>query len=157
MANSIVKTRTNYIKITDEEKFRNIMLRCVTDDNDVSVITHTDEENVERFGFYCDGNICGLRIPSDECNAENCLNCDHKDECNNDYEWDALLKELQTVIAPDDALIITTLSYEKLCYLEAYSEIVTHDSIKGITLSSLSLETAQKMLGNKDWTTRSDY
>lgn len=157
MANSVSKARTNYVGITDIDKFNDIISRCVTDGEEIEIITHTDTDGSIKYGFYCEDNICGMRIPNEDCNRESCDSCEYYDNCDMDCEYDLFLRELQQVIAPDDALIITTLCYERMRYLQAYTEIVTHKSISGITLSDSAISKAREMLGNPKWTTRNDY
>lgn len=158
MANSIYKIRTNYVRITDVDKFNDIISHCIIDGGEeIKIITHTDENDVTRYGFYCEECIDGMRIPGVDCNETNCKNCPDFSDCDGDCEYEAFIKELQTVIAPDDALIITTFNYEKMRYLAAYADIVTCKKWKYIELADIAVDNACKLLGNKDWTTQNEY
>lgn len=157
MANLISKTRTNFIEITDFDKFKSILQNCSVDDGRTFTIIENTEDGVTKYGFHVTENIYGMRKRDESCNAESCADCEDSDECDMDCDYDAFLEELQQVIAPGDALIITTLCYEKLRYLKAYVDIVTHDSIDSIALETAAVKKAREMLGNKDWVTQNDY
>lgn len=149
MANVITKTRTNYVSITDTDKFNEIIHSCVADDEFSIIEKQIDGET--KYGFYINADIDGLRDNS-ECD-KSCAECDDLEDCEYDFNYDDFLKALQTVIAPGDALIITTISYLKMIELHAYVEVVTADAIKSINLESGAMALAQEMLGNKDWST----
>lgn len=157
MSNQISKTRTNFVGITDFDKFKSILQNCSVDDGETFTIIENTEDGITKYGFYVAENICGMRERDESCNAESCADCEDAYECDMDCDYDAFLEELQQVIAPGDALIITTLCYEKMCYLKAYVDIVTHDAIDGIALEPAAVEKACEMLGNKDWNTQNDY
>lgn len=157
MANAATKARTNYVEITDFYKFRDILSRCIVDDGEtIHIMTHECDDGKTKYGFYCEANICGMRAPDEECSVKSCETCDNYYECEVDCDYDAFLKELQQVIAPGDALIVTTLCYEKIKYLQSYAEIITAKSITYLTLSSLALAKAREELGNKNWITVND-
>lgn len=157
MSNSISKTRTNFVGITDFDKFKDILSRCVVDDGEMLTIIENTEDGITKYGFYVEENICGMRERDAFCNAESCADCEDAHECDVDCNYDDFLKELQQVIVPGDALIITTFCYEKMCYLLAYVDIITCDAIEAITLESEAFDKAREMLGNKDWTTTNSY
>lgn len=61
------------------------------------------------------------------------------------------------VIAPDDAIIITEIGYEKLRYLTAYAVVITRTEVEFVELRSAALETAQRMLRDPEYDPCMDY
>lgn len=157
MANEITKIRTNFVEITDLDAFRSILESCVVCNGESITIIENTENNVTKYGFYVEEDIDGIRERDESCNAESCAECKDAYECDVDCSYDAFLKELQQVIAPGDALIITAFCYEKMCYLKAFVDIVTHDSIDAVTLEKAAFNKAREMLGNENWTTQNYY
>lgn len=157
MANLITKTRTNYVEISDIERFKEIIAHCCAED-EISVITHTENDK-RKYGFICDGNIDGFPLPNDNCDKKNCKDCEKYSNylCDPDYSFDTFTNELQKVIVPGDALIITTISYENLKYLQGETIIITSECCKLKTLESIGMETAREMLNNPKWDTRNYY
>lgn len=156
MANSITKTRTNYVRVTDPEGFKAAVQACVVDNGEeIEIGEKPDENGIMTYSFACADNMCGIRIPdeNDECDG-NCAECGDSYECDIDCSWDAFLESLQPFIAEGDALIVTTLSRLKLAELHAYAEIVTNKEIKGLTLETLALDLAREMLGDEKWNTQ---
>ncbi len=130
------------------------MSSCIVDGGkEIHIMKHTDKTGKTKYGFYCEANICGMRTPDEKCNAESCETCGDYYECDIDGDYDAFLKELQQIIDPGDAFIMTTISYENMKYLQSYAEIITAKSIRSLTLSSLALAKAREELGDKDWHT----
>ena len=154
MANTISKTRTNFVGITDFDRFKHIISSCVADNGEkLEIIENTDANGVTKYGFCIEENICGMRERDEFCEVESCADCEYFDDCDKDYSYDDFLEELTKVIAPGDALIITNICYQKMCSLYAYADIVTSESVESLTLEDLALKKAQKLLGNNDWHT----
>lgn len=157
MANSIYKTRTNYVKVTDEDAFRRIIGLCTTSYGEkTEVITKMDENNKICFGFYVEDDIDGYLIDEND-NIVDPYDKDFDDEMDYETSYDRFIEDLQKVIAPDDALIITTIAYEKMRWLAGHFTVVTHNEIKHINMSDVAFETARKMLDNPDWCTEMYY
>lgn len=157
MTNSIYKTRTNYISVTDEDEFRRIMALCITSDGErPEVITRTDEDGKTHFGFYVEDDIEGYMLDENN-NIVDPYSKDFDDEMDYETSYDRFIEDLQKVIAPDDALIITIIAYEKMRWLASQSIIVTHNDVKHMDMSDLAFKTARKMLDNPDWHTEMYY
>lgn len=157
MANSVYKIRTNYVNITDENEFRRIIGLCTTSNGDnIEVITKMDRDNKIHFGFYVEDDIEGYLIDEDDNIVDPCSD-DFDDEMDYETSFDRFIEDLQKVIAPDDALIITIIAYEKMRWLTSQFIIVTHNDVKHMDMSDLALETTRKMLGNSDWRTEMYY
>lgn len=157
MANTIMKTTTNYFHVKDEQKFIDLIGRLITDGDAVEYGKATDEKGVAMYYFCYDGCIDGIELCNNGCledgmKCSDCSKCDDCEDCDDrEVSWGAFLQELSTVIADGDAAVITTVLYEKLRYIQAYGEIVTSTGVEGITLSDLLLEKGREMLKNPKW------
>lgn len=101
-------TRTNYFSVTDEDMLRDIVDRIVWDNDDGFF-----EDRGGKFAFGSYGSICSLR------KAESENDSDSDEDYDDEFEADAVYEALQAIVAPDDAIIITEIGYEKLRYLVA--------------------------------------
>lgn len=157
MANIMTKTRTNYVEITDIARFNEIIARCCAE-NEISVITHTKDDKT-KYGFMCDGVIDGMPLPNDDCDKDDCKKCKKYEDfmCDPDYDFDAFVSELQKVIAPGDAMIITTISHERFKYLQGEVIVVTSEHCKSENIGNIGIKLAQKLLNNPDWETQNHY
>lgn len=165
MANIISKIRTNYFGVTDVDKFIAILNCCDSEDGELHYVTEDDSittaDNSERsdgrntkYTLISEGDIAGIRIPTGQCDGE-CNKCFEYDECY-EYEtsFDAFLEALQSVLAPNDAIIMMGLSYEKMVHLNAWSIVITPDAISDFDLEDISLAEARRLLNNRHWNTK---
>lgn len=113
MANSVYKTRTNYVHVTDEDKFKEICrLGCTTELESLTVIATRDIDGKDIYGFYADGDIEGYILNADGTIAD--FNAkDFDSEKDWETTFDRFVEDLKSVVAPDDALIITIIGNEK--------------------------------------------
>ena len=151
MADYYCKTRTNYFTVTDLEKFKQIMASCKGTD-EIEIIDNEEQNENMKFGFYCDGNIQGL--PERENDDEDINDFDDID-C--EYNYDAFCDALQQIIPENDAVIITEIGFEKMCYLTGYCTVITRNDIKFINLDREAVKLAAIMLKNPDFTTQMEY
>ena len=145
MANYCGFTRTNYFSVTDEAKFRDIIGKCVAEDS-VEIFKSDSEDGKFAFGCYS-----GIQEEI-SCGAyDDCYDCPKSEtaEC----ETPGLYEMLQSVVASDDAIIITEVGHEKLRYLVGVSIIITKDSIRAVSLDIASRDIAREMLANPDFNT----
>lgn len=144
MADYYASTRTNYFAVTDEAKFRQLMDKCVGNEDSVDIFEKTDvSTGIKMFGFGCQSTISGLPIGDDE-DAD-------------DYDLNDLYEALQELIVEGDAVIITEIGYEKLRYLAGISVIITRSEIRVINLRDKALEEARGMLGDPYYDTQMEY
>lgn len=141
MANYLGMTRTNYFKIKDEARFREICNNLVAED-DIEV--EVSQLNGDQYGFI------GSYSPIDYCTA-------YGDDMYEDYDMTSFYKQIQEVISDGDAMIMTEVGHEKLRYLVGNCVIVTANDIKWFDLESTAIRTAQGMLDNMSWSTRNSY
>jgi hypothetical protein len=135
MANYNAFIRTNYFAVTDEVEFRKIIASVCAED-EVSVFEQPQPDGTMKFGFGLYGGIYGLPT-----------NPDDEDE---DPEMDSFESALQTVLAPDDAILMTEIGYEKLRYLTAICKIITKNVIQYMDLRDSALATAKELLDDPD-------
>lgn len=64
-----------------------------------------------------------------------------------------MIKLLQGVVSKDDAIIIIEIGNEDTEMLDAYSTVITSNSVKSINLWELSIDRAKEMLENDRYTT----
>ena len=147
MADYYASTRTNYFAVTDEDKFRQVMAKCVGSGDSVEVFEqHCKSTGVTLFCFGCQSTISGLRVATDE-----------DDDSWDDCDIDAFYEALQGLVVEGDAIIITEVGYEKLRYLAGISTIITHSEIRVVNLRDKALNEARAMLGNSDYDTQMEY
>lgn len=142
MANYGGLVRTNYFKVKDEEAFRALVSDIVGDEAEVVLIE--DEDKAGFFGFYCESSLSGLRL-------------DEPDENDCEFNTESVYDKLASLVADDDAVIITEIGNEKMRYLTAYTVVITSKETKFINLSDESIKLARTMLGNENWETKNEY
>ena len=131
MASYVCAVRTNYFRVTEEEKFRNLIDEFLS--GSCEVFTRTDVNSNKLVGFGSDENI---NWPEDDT---------------------GFVSGLQECLAEDDSIIVLEVGHEKLRYLIGAATIITRSSIETIDLTSLAISKAAEMLGNPDYTTCCEY
>lgn len=131
MASYVCAIRTNYFRVTEEEKFRNLIDEFLS--GSCEVFTRTDVNSNKLVGFGSDENI---NWPEDDT---------------------GFVSGLQECLAEDDSIIVLEVGHEKLRYLVGTATIITRSSIETIDLTSLAISKAAEMLGNPDYTTCCEY
>ena len=136
MANYYEMTRTNYFKITDSDKFKEICEEI------------TSESGVEFDVTEKDGKLYGC------ISSESIIMLNDEDES---VDVESFYKKLQTVLEEDDAIIFTSIGHEKLRYLVGMIIVITKDDIQYINLEDKAMELARTMLKNPEWNTVNSY
>ena len=131
MASYVGAIRTNYFRVTEEEKFRNLIDEFLS--GSCEVFTRTDVNSNKLVGFGSDENI---NWPEDDT---------------------GFVSGLQECLAEDDSIIVLEVGHDKLRYLIGAATIITRSSIETIDLTSLAISKAAEMLGNPDYTTCCEY
>ena len=140
MANSQGRMRTNYFRVTDVERFKEIIAKVQGHEGE-EVITFNKTIDGETFyGFGCTAQLQGY----------------YDDEAE-EYSYDAFLDDLQTVVTPGDAVVIMEISYEKLRYISASAIIVTSERTESMDFAQLVLKKAAEVVGNPDYRTKIEY
>lgn len=145
MANYEASARTNYFRVTDEEKYNELFENLVGDEWEVEDFTKT-ENGVILHGFGSFGSI-DYRVPND----------DADEDFDDDYDFDQFLTELQKILPDDEAFIYMEAGHEKLCYINGFSIVVTKDNIEYVGIRNGAIETARRLLNNKAFETQMEY
>lgn len=147
MANYCAFSRTNYFRVTDEEKYKELFAGLTDDSGDgVEDFTKVDKNGVTLHGFGTYGSI-EWHDPA-------------KSDEDDDYEdeFDTFLDRLKEILPDDDAMIMTEVGYEKLRYLTAYSIVVTKNNpTQSFDLGNIAVSRAKDLLGNREWHTEMEY
>lgn len=153
MANYCGFTRTNYFRVTDAARLRAIIDHAVLGEDHLDLFTR-QADGETYYGFGCYDSISGLCPNWDSSDAPS----DGEDALDDENaSFELFETELQKIIVPGDAIIITEVGYEKLRYLVAYSCVITRDSMDCVNLQQCSIDKAQELLQNPDWSTTSEY
>ena len=144
MANYISFTRSNYFRVTDPEAFKKIINRVITDEDSLELWERT-ENGTTYYGFGAYSSICGLQHEAEDVDNDG------------EFEVEAVYEALSKIVAPDDAIIITEIGYEKLRYLTAYAVVITREKTELVELREVSIDVACSLLGNPNFDTRMEY
>lgn len=137
MANYMSATRTNYFHVTDAEKFIALMNRCVAEDK-INVWSDTDANGEHTYAFGVEGTFDGL--PDLENDSED-----------PNEALDRFIEELQAIIRPDDACIITNAGWEKLRYVGGNALIITRDKAFNLNLAECAARKTRELLDDPAW------
>lgn len=140
MANYYGTTRTNYFAVTDPERFKEIIGKVVGAEDNVKVFER-EINGVQKYGFGCYTTINGYET----------------DDEDSPYDYDAFINDLQDVLAPGDAIVITEIGNEKLRYLHAASQFITKEAIAGIDHYAAVCEKLCGLMGDDGFCTTFDY
>lgn len=135
MANYNAVSRTNYFRVTDEEKYTNLFNNLVSEWDIEDFTEVKDGITYHGFGSYCP--------------------IDYLDE-NEEYDFDLFLTELQKILPEDEAFMYFEVGYEKLRYLVGYTYVVTKKEIRSMNIDDWAKDTAKEILG-EGFSTRTDY
>ena len=146
MANYVSAQRTNYFKVTDEEKYAELMSR-VRGDEDILHLWTEEKDGRIFHAFGCESSMSYYPENEDGTEAE--------DEA--PVEWEEFCRELSKLLPAGEAVIILEVGKEKLRYLTGYAEIITKHGTEFVDLTRTAIEKARKCLGNDTWSTRIEY
>lgn len=130
MSDYIARTKTNLFRVTDEEKFKDIVSRMKGDDKIDLFIQGTSENPV--FGFGCYGNIGGYEGDDGAFGGD---------------DFNTMAEELQSILPEDEAIIITEIGHEKYCYVGGFVTVITKNAVHIKNMSDTAKEMASIMLG----------
>ena len=137
MANYYETARTNYFRVTNEERYQELFNNLSSED-DIHDFTFTDKEGVTWHGFGSYGYI-DYKVSED------------------DWDREVFFQELQKILPDNEAFIFMASGYEKLRYVTGYSIIVTNKDIQYVDIVHDAIRKARAMLHNPKWNTKSDY
>ena len=126
MANYYGASKTNYFRVTDEEKYQELFNNLVAEDEIEDWTVCINGETYHAFGAF-DG-ISYLDPETEE------------------YDLDLFLQEIQKILPEDEAFVYFESGHEKLRYVGGYVCIVTKEEIKDENLESWAKKQAKSML-----------
>lgn len=143
MAELVGKTRTNYFKVKDRDAFARLVQNLIADNGEnVFLITNKNEE----VGFCADGIVYGVKQPNDGSNP---------DYDGDDIDYDAMqydmVKQIQELLAPGHACIISNISYDNLRSINGTALVITEDGMTTISMQKQALIIARSMLCNSEY------
>ena len=141
MANYYGTTRTNYFGVTDPARLQEIMDKVVADEDAVELYTR-EVDGITKYGFGCYSTISGY---------------ENDDEADDPYDYDTFVEDLQKILAPDDAIVITEIGSEKLRYLCAFSLIITKEQMCSVDHLHAVGEKLCELMGDDGFQTCFDY
>ena len=139
MANFMCATRTNYFRVTDEDRYQILFSNLVSEDNINDFTQEKDGVIFHGFGAYSDINYY-----------------DDTDE-NLDYDISLFLEELQKILPEDEAFIMICAGHERLRYVCADVIVCTAKEVEYLNSDGLALSAARRMLGNEAFITKLNY
>lgn len=150
MSNYNYAIRTNYFRVTDEERYKKIFSQLFCVDGE-EIFDFTKEEGGQIYHSFGTYGFPGYNIENcKEKYPELCDDCDC--QCFDDF-----LSDLQQILPEDEVFIYTDVGHEKLLYLNAYSFIVTKNDISLIDLEGSVIAKVREMLGKEDSSTEISF
>ena len=144
MANYEAVSRTNYFRVTDEEKYQKLFSNLVANDDIYDFTETKDGATYHGFGSYSSISYrLKLSEPTEDGNEY-------------DYDFDKFLYGIQDILPDDEAFIYFEVGNEKLRYVNAYAFLVTKEKIDSVDLDMAAKELVQEILG-KTFETRTCY
>ncbi|MBQ7818584.1 MAG: hypothetical protein IJ341_02685 [Bacteroidales bacterium] len=137
MANYYGFAKTNYFRVTDEDRYAKLFSHLVVSDGDMLDDFSKEENGVVFHGFGAYSSI-DFKVSSPESQYL-------------EYDFDAFIEMLQEILPDGEAFIYTEVGHEKLCYLTGYSIVATKDEVRSISLNDESLNAAREMLKNPEF------
>lgn len=125
MANYECRARSSYFRVTDEKKLRELVKKVGAE------LWAEMINGEEHFAFGQYGPIT-----------------EYPDENEPDGLHD-ITSELQKIIPDDEVIVIQEIGHEKLAYIQAWSVIITKQTIEVIDLPRITLERAKELSGKK--------
>lgn len=137
MANYECISRTNYFRVTDEVRYKELFDNLISESDDVFDFTKL-KEDVVYHGFGSYGSV------------------DYEEGIDEDgypvLNFDLFLSELQKILPEKEAFMFFESGHEKLRYITEYVTICTKNEILTLSLENIAISKAKELLGD-DFTT----
>ena len=140
MANYNGKCRTNYFSVADTSKLKDI-INGLSGEGEIGFLEHDTEKG--KFAFFCDLNLTGF--------------VDDEDEDGFEKAFDLMVEKFQEILPDDEAIILTEIGNEKMCYLVGVATIITNKVVAVVNLEDYAMAKAREMLNNPNYMTQMDY
>lgn len=136
MANYMGVSRTNYFRVTDEDKYNELINGLICED-------HIEDFTMEHNGVLYHGFGAYDSI-------------EYIEEDSEDYNFDKFLEEIQKILPDDEAFMYFESGHEKLRYVSGFVVVCTKKEIKSMSLDSWAKEQAKQLLGD-NFETKTEY
>lgn len=138
MANYECASRTNYFRVTDDERFNQRIAGKLTSDdgNDVSVWSRTEDE-VKKYAFGAYGEILYEGIPL--------------------TDSEEFQTEMQEILPDGEAFVLEEVGHEKLRYLSGVAYIITKHDNDCIDFDTFIRKKVHDMTQNNAYECELDY
>lgn len=140
MADYLATARTNYFRVTDEERYQEFFKHLVAN-GEVEDFTK-EQDGVVYHGF---GAYASIDYQVDLENEES------------EFDFDCFVKELQKILPEDEAFIYQETGHEKLRYSEGCAIVATYKEVRGECLSSWAKDTVIELFGENNKVTECSY
>lgn len=140
MADYLAMARTNYFRVTDEEKYQELFKHLVANGEIKDFTNEQDGVIYHGFGAYSSIDY----------------QVDLKDK-ESELDFDYFEKELQKILPEDEAFVYQESGYENLRYGDGCALVVTSKDVRGECLSSWVEETITELLGEDNEVTACSY
>ena len=142
MANYRCISRTNYFRVTDEKKYKELFACLTAEDKVLDFSKKIDGKQYHAFGAYSEINFKPINRTENETDI---------------LDIDEFAEALQPILPKGEAFIYHEAGHEKLCYILSYAVIATHDKMTNIMFDNTLKKTAQEMLHDTLWETKFDF
>lgn len=141
MKNFEATSRTNYFRVTDEERYDEIFTNLVFGEAPVIDLTKIiDGKKYHAFG---------------SCSS---INNYHEEEDEDPiYPFDIFVEEIQKILPEDEAFIYMEAGSQDIATVCGNSIVVTKKAIECINLSDFAIKSARRLLGNEEFTTDIEF
>ena len=143
MANYYGTSRTNYFRVTDEDRYKELF-EGLSGEDTVHDFTKVDESGTIWHGFGCYGSV-EYYPPSD----------DEDDWMDPDFDY--FVAELQKILPENEAFIYCETGYEKLRYVAGNATIATRNGCDYVSLTDQAISAARSLLNDNTFRTQMEY
>ena len=133
MANYLSWTKSNIFRITDKEKFTDIINNLVSD-GIIEFHEHDgDKEGETKVQFMVDGTPFGYETE------------------NGDFELIPVIEDIQTLLPDDEVCVIIESGHEKLRYVDGSVLVISKETYFSKRLVEYAQEKSREILRNNDY------
>ena len=150
MANYYSCSRTNYFRVTNEEKYKALFDNLVGGEDEVHDFSR-EEDGVTYHAFGTYGSVDYIVPPNNSDDSNN------TDDYDYDYNFDLFLEELQKILPDDEAFICMESGHENLRYITGLLVIVTNTKIEYMDIRGEALRRAREILNNPAFDSKLEY
>ena len=137
MANYAAVARTNYFRVTDEEKYQKLFKNLRPEGHVVDFSCVVDDQIWHGFGAFTD--------------------ITYGDEENSYSDIDIFITKLQDILPDDEAFIYVESGHENLRAVTGYYIVATKKEIRYGNMCEQAARVAGELLGDPEWKTQLEY